>query len=351
MISCQQMSQEEPVSFETMVVKKENRTLNTVISAKVEGRQDVSILPQVNGTIKEIAVREGQKIAIGQKLFLIDPRPYELAAQTAEANTAAAKAQLATAKLNYESNKDLFEKKIVSRYVLETAENNYNSAKADLALAEAQEANAKNDLSHCIVTSPVNGVVGNLPYRVGDLVNPSISVPLTVVSDNGTVMACFSINEELYTSIAGDIHTSRGTGVGLKELPDVQLQLKSGDIYESTGRIISISGMVDATTGSVTCKAEFPNPDGILTSGISANILYPTDYEDVVVIPQTATMQFQDKIMVYKVESDNTAKSAIITVSPINDGKEYIVLEGLNEGEEIITVGINKVQDGMPVKF
>lgn len=350
LVSCGQAPKETQTSFDTMVLKKEDRTLSTNFAAKIQGKQDVSIIPRVSGTITEVRVVEGQKITKGQVLFIIDPRPFELAVQAAEANTESAKAQVATAKLNYESNKGLYEKKIVSSYVLETAENNYNTAKAALALAKSQEAQARNDLSYCSITSPVTGVVGALPYRVGDLVNPSIIEPLTVVSDNSSIIAFFSINESFYTTLL----STYGHNFNKKlqnETPDLELKLKDGTMYEEKGRMISVSGVVDPVTGAVSCKAEFPNPKGTLSSGISETIVYPTEYKDVIVIPQTATVKLQDKYMAYKVEADNTAKCTIIEVESINDGQEFIVLDGLKEGDEIITAGVNNVQDGMQVKF
>lgn len=349
MASCGQAPEEQQTSFDTMVLKKENKTLTIDYPAKIQGKQDVSIIPRVSGNITEVCVLEGQHITKGQKLFVIDPKPYELALQAAEASTASAKAQVATAKLNYESNKGLFEKKIVSSYVLETAENNYNTAKAALAMAQSQEAQARNDLSYCTIVSPVNGVVGSLPYRVGDLVSPSLNEPLTIVSDISSIVAFFSINESLYTELT--TYRAEAKTKLLDRTPDVQLKLKDGTLYSEKGRIISISGVVDATTGAVICKAEFPNPSEILSSGISAAVVYPMEYTDVIVIPQTAIMKLQDKVMVYKVQPDNTAKCTIIEVETINDGQDYVVLEGLEEGDEIITAGINNVQDGMQVKF
>lgn len=351
MVSCGKKIQLEDHSFETMIVKKSDRTLDVPYSAKVTGLQDVSILPQVTGKITEIAVREGQHVTIGQVLFVIDPVPFQLDLENAIANTAAAKAQLSTAKLNYESNKDLFEKNIVSRYVLETAANQYESAQAALAQAKAKENRARNDLNYCTVVSPVNGVVGNLPYRVGDLVSPSIVTPLTEVSDVTIAVANFSINESDYTYILQTFGDRLKTGVGYQSMPDVRFKLKDGTIYDTIGRITRVSGVVDATTGTVICKADFPNPKGILSSGISGSVLFPVLHKDIIIIPQTATMQLQDKITVYKVSADSTAHLTIIEVSAINDGKEYIVTKGLEEGDEIVTLGVNNVQDGAKVKF
>jgi len=349
--ACKKQTELPKVSYETMTVKKCDRTLKMSFSAKMEGLQDVSILPQVSGTITEIAVSEGQTVTKGQKLFVIDRTPFVLDVQTAEANTAAAQAQLATAKLNFESNQDLFNKKIVSRYVLETAENSYSSAKAALAQAKAQEAQAKYNLNHCTVTSPANGVVGVIEYRVGDLVSPSMINPLTVVSNNSVMTASFSLNENDYTQLKAEYGALMNSSKRFQGMPDVEFKQKDGTIFNQPGRITSMSGVIDVLTGSVVCKAAFPNPDRILNSGVSGSVLIPAEYKDIIVIPQTATVKIQDKIAVYKVDGNGKAIFTIIEVSPISDGKEYIVLSGLKNGDEIVSKGANTVQDGTQVKF
>ena len=349
--ACKKNVEVPKVSYETMTVKKCDRTIKMSFSAKMVGLQDVSILPQVSGTITEIAVTEGQLVKKGQKLFVIDRTPFALDVKTAEANTAAAQAQLATAKLNYESNKDLYNKKIVSRYVLETAENSYNTAKATLAQAQAQEAQAKYNLNHCTVTSPANGVVGTIDYRVGDLVSPSMPTPLTVVSDNSVMTASFSLNEKDYTELKAKYGALMNSDKRFQGMPDVEFKQKDGTIFNQPGRITSMAGVVDVLTGSVVCKADFPNPDRILNSGVSGSVLLPFNYQDIIVIPLTATVQTQDKIAVYKVNSSGKAVYTIIEVAPTNDGKEYIVLSGLKAGDEIVAKGANTVQDGAQVKF
>lgn len=350
-VSCKQQPEITQTSFETMKITKSDCQIDLPFAAKITGKQDVIILPQVTGTIVGISAHEGQRVVKGQVLFSIDPTPYLLDVHTAEANTEAAKAQVATAKLNFESNKALYDKAVVSRHVLETAENSYYSAVAALAQAKAIEEHARNDFNHCTIVSPVTGTIGLIPYRVGDLVNPSIATPLTIVSDDDYIVAAFSVNEIQYTDIKKYYMHSAGNATGIDSIPPVRLKLKDGSIYESTGKVTSMTGVVDKFTGSVVCKAEYPNKDHILSSGLSATVLLPYVFEDVIIIPQTATMQLQDKRMVYKVEKDGTAKCTIIEVTDVNNGKEYIVTSGLEEGDEIVTSGVTNIQDGQKVKF
>ncbi len=199
--SCIETPKVEETAYETMKVKKETKVVDYKYSAKLRGKQDVSILPQVTGTITSIAVKEGQFVKAGQLLFVVDRQQYELDVKTAAANTASAKAALSTAKLNYESNKQLFDKGIVSSYVMETALNGYKNAQAAVGMAEAQESQARVNLARCSVTSPVNGIVGTIVYRIGDLVSPSMAEPLTVISDNSDIEAYFALTESDFMAI------------------------------------------------------------------------------------------------------------------------------------------------------
>ncbi len=337
-------AEEKAASFETMTIEKQNLELSFDIACKISGKHDVDILPEVSGTITRIAITEGQQVKAGQTLFVIDPKPFNLAYETAKASTATAKAQLATAELNYKSQQELFAKGVVSEFVLKTSENTFNSAKAALQMAQAQEASAANNLNHCTVKSPVNGVVGAIPFKIGSLVGPQMGAPLTTISDNRQVTASFSVDEKLYTQIY--MECAKDPALNSQPFDSVQLRLKDGTIYSHKGAIVSFSGLVDATTGAVTGKAEFPNREGVLHSGISGSLIYPLTYDSVMVVPQTAVQQYLDKHMVYRVNSKGQAEGVIIDVQPVNDGKTYIVNQGLNVGDIIVSVGANNVHDG-----
>lgn len=340
-------------SWSTITVNDSAYILPANFSAKIQGKEDAKIYPQVSGTLFKRYISEGDFVKEGQALFLIDPKPFELSVQAAKADLATAKANLSTAKLNYESTQTLYDKAIVSHYVLETARNNYESAQAVQEVAEASLALAKNDLNHCTVVSAVSGIVGQLPYSVGDLVGPNISTPLTTVSDNHIIAAYFSLNENQYTQLlAYRAELFQGDKMeALEQSADVELRLKSGQMYSEKGRIVSLSGVVDAMTGAVVCKAEFPNPNGELASGISGTVVYPVEYQNVKIIPNTAVTRLQDKMLVYVVQPDSTVKSTLIEVESIDDGKQLIVKEGLANGDVIVASGVNKLADGMKVLF
>lgn len=335
-----------PGEYAVMTIAQTDREIPTNYSATIRGRQDIDIYPQVSGTIWQLCVTEGQNVSKGQTLFIIDQVPYKAALQTAEANVAAAEASVATAQLTYDSKKELFAKNVISQFDLQTAENSLLTAKATLAQAEAQRVNAANNLSYTEVKSPSNGVVGVLPYRVGALVSASIPQPLTTISDNSEMYVYFSLTENQLLDLTRQFGSM---DKAIAALPDVQLQLNDGSMYDKPGRIESISGVIDTSTGTTQLRAVFPNPGRLLHSGSSGNVLLPHTFENVVIIPQTATFELQDKKFVYKV-IDGVASSQLITVSDQSNGQEYIVTSGLQPGDVIVTEGVGLMREGTPIK-
>lgn len=347
MTGCKQAPQTQGnAQYATMNVATSDQTLQSSYSASIRGRQDIDIYPQVSGTITRLCVAEGDAVKKGQVLFIIDQVPYQAALNTAMANVEAAQAALSTAKLTYDSRKELFAKKVVSAFDLQTAENNWLSAKAQLAQAKAQEVNARNNLSYTEVKSPSDGVVGTLPYRAGALVSASLPQPLTTVSDNSEMYVYFSMNENQLLELTRQYGSPTKA---IENMPEVELQLNDQSMYPLKGKVESISGVIDQQTGAVTARAVFPNPDRLLSSGASGNLILPTVYKDCIVVPQAATVRMQDKTLVYKVV-DGKATSTLITIAPNNDGQHYIVTDGLKAGDEIIAEGAGLIREGTQVK-
>ena len=333
-------------SFAIMEVKAADKELSTSYSATIRGRQDIDIYPQVSGTIEKLCVTEGQTVRRGQLLFVIDQIPYRAALKTAVANVEAARAAMATAELTYNSNKELYAQKVVSEFSLKTAENTYLTAKAQLTQAEAQEVNARNNLSYTEVKSPSDGVVGALPYRVGALVGANMPYPLTTVSDNSDMYVYFSMTENQLLALTRQYGSM---DEALKNMPEVELILNDNSVYNKKGVIESISGVIDRQTGTVMARVVFPNESRLLHSGASGTVVVPSIYKDCIAIPQGATVQMQDKVVAYKVV-DGKAVSTLITVAGINDGREYVVLSGLQSGDEIISEGAGLMREGTQVK-
>ena len=332
--------------YETLEVKLSDRTLSTGYSAAISGVQTVEIRPQVSGMITEIMIEEGESVSKGQVLFVIDQTPYRAAYEIAAANVKSAEAALSTAQLIYESNKDLFEQGVVSEFDLMTAQNDLTEAQARLALCKAEEVNASNNLSYTEVRSPVNGVASMIPYRVGALVSSSISQPLVTVSDDSRVYAYFSMAENQMLDMVqqyGSLNTA------IKQMPEVELIMSNGQVYEHTGKINAISGTISESTGAVSLRAVFSNRNHLLRNGGSGTIIIPTTICDCIVIPQTATYELQDRIFVYKV-MDGKASATEIHVAPQNNGTEYIVTDGLQVGDIIVAEGAGLIKEGTPIQ-
>ena len=331
--------------YQVMDITISDKELQTTYSAAIRGRQDIDIYPQVSGTLTRLCVEEGQAVRKGQILFIIDQVPYIAALRTAEANVEAAKAAVATSRLTYDSKRELYAQKVVSEFDLKTSYNSLLSAKAQLAQAEAQQINAANNLSYTEVKSPADGVVGILPYRVGTLVSAGMPKPLTTVSDNSDMYIYFSMTENQMLKLPRRYGSK---DKALAEMPAVSLQLNDRSTYAQEGKIETISGVIDTSTGTVSLRAVFPNKEGLLTSGGSGNIIIPVKKENCIVIPQAATYEVQDKVFVYKVV-DGKAQSAPVQVTRVNGGQEYIVENGLQAGDVIVVEGVGLLREGAPI--
>lgn len=332
--------------YEVMTLQPTDRTLTSVYSATIRGRQDIEIYPQVGGFLTKVCVQEGERVKQGQTLFIIDQVGYQAALQTAEANVAASEASLATAQLTYDSKQELHRQNVVSAFDLSTAKNALLAAEAQLAQMKAQEVNARNNLSYTVVKSPVDGVVGTLPYRVGALVSSAIPEPLTTVSDNSDMYVYFSLAEN---QLLGMIRQYGTKEEALKNMPPIELQLNDRSVYDVKGKIESVSGVINRSTGTVSLRAVFPNPSGLLHSGGTGNVVIPSVHQGCFVIPQSAAFELQDKVFVYKV-IDGKAHSTPVSVTRVNGGKEYIVNEGVTAGEVIVTEGVGLLREGTPIQ-
>ena len=306
--------------------------------ASIKGVQDVQISPKVQGFITQINVKEGQTVGAGQVLFVIDNATYQAQVRQAQASVNTAQAACNTAKLSYENSQKLYENKVIGDFELQTSQNTYEGAKAQLAQAKAVLASAKETLGFCYVKSPASGVIGTLPFKKGALVSGSNT--LTTVSNISSMEVYFSVTEK-------DAMQLSQTGLG--SLPAVKLQLADGSIYAHEGKVTKMSGVVDATTGSVQLIAAFQNPEKLLKSGASGTIVIPRQNLNAIVIPQSCVSEVQNKKFVYTLGEGNKVKYTEIKVDPQDDGMNYIVTEGLKAGDKYVTNGITKLNDGMEI--
>ena len=343
------MPKEEQTSYETMTVKQTNLDVPVKFSAKMKGQRDVTITPQVSGQLMEIRVQEGQQVRKGQVLFVIDSRNSKLELESAQANLQAALARMSSAKLEYESNKNLFEKKIVSSYMLNNSENSYKQAQAAVAQARASVNRAKVNLGFCTITATVSGIIGEIPVRPGDQVSPMTQ--LTMLSGNTTMYAEFSVTEAIIENMVKEGMKASEVEKFISQLPDATFIMKNGTEYPHKGRVVSLTGVVNTSTGSLTSKVSFPNPEGHLYSGIQGTVVMNFAEKDVIIVPQYAVVRLQDKAQVYKVQADSTATAIEVTTADTGNGKDFIVLSGLNVGDQIVTTGANNVTEGQKVLF
>ena len=343
------MPKETQSSFETMTIQKTDIELPYKFSARMKGQNDVTVTPQVSGQLTKICVAEGQQVRKGQVLFVIDQRNAQLELEAAQANLQAAQAQENSAKLEYESNKNLFEKNIVSRYMLDNSQNTYRQAQASVAQARAAVSRARVNLGFCTITASVSGVIGEIPVRTGDQVSPGMQ--LTMLSGNTTMEAEISVTEAIIESMVQEGVKAAELEKHLANLPPATFVMKNGTEYPHQGRVVSLTGIVNAATGSLTAKVSFPNPDGHLYSGIQGTVVLNFAEKDVIVVPQNAVVRLQDKSQVYKVKADSTATAVDVTTADTGNGKDFIITSGLNVGDKIVTTGANNVTEGQKVLF
>jgi len=345
-LSCKEKPQTSSAgTYKTMQIAMSNTTVSTQYSASIKGKQYVEVRPQVSGLITQICIDEGVTVKKGQTLFIIDQVPYQAALETAIANVNSAQAKVATAQLTADSKRELFGENVISEYDLQTAQNSLLEAKSALAQAKANETNARNNLSYATIKSPVDGVAGMIPYRVGSLVSSAISEPLITVSSMDEMYAYFSMTENQLLALAHE----HGTVTDIIEnTPTVRLILNNGYDYEKEGRIDAISGTVDTRTGAISVRTSFPNT-GVLRNGGSATVVIPYERKDCIVIPKTATFEIQDRVYVYKVV-DGKATSTEIAPFKIDSGTQYIVESGLKAGDIIVAEGAGLLREGAPIQ-
>ena len=324
--------------YPVVTVGTSEADMQTTYPASIKGVQDVEIRPKAQGFLTQINVKEGQAVSAGQTLFVIDNETYQAQVRQAQAAVNTARQQVNTAQLTYENSKQLHANKVIGDYELQTSQNTYESAKAQLAQAQAALASAREALSFCYVKSPAAGVVGTLPFKKGALVSGSNA--LTTVSNISSMEVYFSVTEKDAMLISQR---------GLNSIPAVKLQLADGTIYAQEGKVTKMSGVIDASTGSVQLIAAFANPDKQLKSGGTGNIIIPRQNLNAIIIPQACVSEVQNKKFVYVLGEGNKVKYTEIKVDPQNDGNNYIVTEGLKTGDKYVTNGITKLTDGMEI--
>lgn len=344
----QQAPQQQAPQVAVMSVSESSADLDETFPATLKGKTDIDIRPQVTGFITKVHVDEGQRVHKGQVLFTLDQVQYRAAVEQAEAAVNVARTAVSNAQLTADNKRALLDKNIISEYEWQMADNQLQTAKAQLAQAQAGLVTARKNLAYTVVTAPSNGVVGSIPNREGSLASPSSQQPLTTISDNSEMFAYFSLTEKDILALTGN--GAKSLDEAIKEMPQVHLMLADGSLYGQSGKVSTISGVINSSTGAASVRASFDNPSGMLRSGATGQVVIPRHFENVILIPQKATNELQDRRFAYVVNDSNKVVATPVTVAAINDGKNFVVTSGLKSGDKIAVEGVGiVVRDGVTI--
>jgi membrane fusion protein (multidrug efflux system) len=338
-----------PQEYPVLTVQNAPATLNVEYPAKLEGQQNIEIRPKIEGYIQQILVDEGSVVKKGQLLFTISAPQYEQEVRTAYAAIQSAEADINTARIQVDNLTPLVKKEIVTSSALESAQFNLKAKQSVLAQARASLSNARTNIGYTHIESPVNGMIGNIPNKLGSLVSPSASQPLTVVSSIKNIHAYFSFDEKEFLAFTA-MYKGKTMEEKLRQMPQLTLVLPDGTLYSEKGRVETVNGMIDKETGSISFRATFPNPNGIIRSGGSATIQIPMKLSSALLLPQKATFELQGKKMIYIVDSKGLVKSREVKVMDQAAGENYVVTAGLTSGDKVVAEGMGNLKDSVTIK-
>lgn len=340
-------SEQVAIPFQVITADKRNVTVDYDYVATIRGQEDVEIRPQVEGSLTEIYIDEGQNVRKGQALFKVDDEILREQVVSAEADLQSEVASLDRAKMELEKVLPLVEKNIISRYELDAARSNLLAAESRVNKARSMLANAKTRLGRTIISSPSDGTAGRIYFRQGSLVSPSTQEPLTIISRNEQMYAYFAITEQDVIEFQS-YYKGRTLRESIAAIPDVRLILPNGSMYPYAGKIDASTGLINSETGTINLRAKFPNPEGLLRSGNSGTVVIPDYTNNAVLIPQKSTYDIQDKTFVFVVNSDSTVTSRTVTIWDLS-GNFYIIEKGLEPGERFVYEGVGRLKDSMKI--
>ena len=323
-------------------------TLYSEYSSSLEGKKDIQIRPQVEGYLDKIYVDEGAYVKLGQPLFKVNDRIYVEQLNNAKAALASARANQTNAQINVTRLTPLVQNNVISEVQLKTAQASYEGASANVVQAEAMVQHAETNLGYTLIKAPTNGYIGRIPMKTGSLVSAATVEPLTVLSEIKDIYAYFSLSESEFLQFKNQ-YPGNSIQEKIKQLPPVELVLADNSIYPSKGKIETISGQFDNSTGSISLRATFPNEGGLLRSGNTGRIRIPRSFTSALLVPQEATFELQDKIFVFILSDSNKVASVPITVSG-SSGNFYIVEKGLKAGDKIVYSGLDRLKEGVMIR-
>ncbi len=338
--------EDEGIPLPVKELEKDSAVTTFEFLGAIEGKVNVEIRPQVEGILDSIYVDEGAFVNSGQPLFKINSLPYNEQLKNARANVAVEEANVINAQIELDRLKPLVENEVISDVQLRTAESNLEIARATLAQSQAQEATAQINVNFTLIKAPVSGYIGRIPKRIGNLVAKNDSQPMTVLSDIEDVFVYFAMSESDYLFYKRMSQDSTAKRIN----PEVKLVLADGTVYEEKGYIDADAGQIERSTGAISLRATFPNPDKLLRSGNTGKILMEQIHPNVILVPQVATTVIQDKTFVFRLDENNEVHRVAVTIEG-KSGKNYLIGEvNLKEGDRIVLSGLDKLTEGMKVK-
>jgi len=341
-----------PPQLPVITITTSSATTYQEFPASLEGKVNVEIRPQVEGYLEKIYVDEGAYVKAGQLLFKIDPRVYDEQLNNAKSNLLAAQANMEKAKVEVDRLTPLVENNVISDVQLKTAKAAYDAAKASVEQSKAMVGNAQINVGYTYIKAPVSGYIGRIPYKLGSLVGKGEDQPLTVLSDVSEVYAYFSMSESDFI-VFKNKYEGNTLEEKIKHVPPVELILADDSAYTQKGKIELVEGQFDKTVGAINFRASFPNPSRILRTGNTGKIRLPQMFKSVLIVPQDATFEIQDKTFVYAVGDSNKIVTKLITISG-RITNYYYVSNGLKAGEKIVlssqsTMLMGGLRDGMRI--
>ncbi|MGU3376523.1 efflux RND transporter periplasmic adaptor subunit [Chryseobacterium sp. M5A1_1a] len=342
----QNQSQQQVPELPVEIVKQGDASVSREYAASIEGVSNVEIRPQVTGYLSRIFVDEGDYVRAGQALFKIEDQIFSEQLKSAQAALITAQANLSTSKIDLDRKKELFKNKMVSEIQVKEAEAAYNGARGAVSQSVSSIESAKINLNFSTIKAPVSGFIGRFNYRLGSLMTPGNQEAITLLSDIHQVYTYFSLSENDFNNFQKQYVGSSIDEV-IKNTPAVSLLLSGGEKYAETGRIDAVEGQFNKTTGSITLRAKFNNPNNLLRSGNTGKIVLDQFYSNVVLLPVASTRTIQDKVFVFTIKD---GKAAMLPVE-VNGkaGDNFIVTKGLKAGDQYIVSGFDRLQPGTPV--
>lgn len=344
-----QGQQEEVQEFPTLLLEARKTALSAEYPATLQGQQTVEIRSKVDGYIEQVYVNEGAQVRKGQPLFKIDANSYQQEVNSRQAAVIAAEANLETATIQSQRTKVLVDRKIVNSFELTSAKNVERVKRAELNQAKADLSSARSKLAYTHIVSPIAGVVGSLPYKIGSLVSSTSASALTTVANTRQIYAYFSLSQQQLASFLRKYDGQR-VNDKFRNMPEVSLTLADGTQYPVKGKIETLSGVLNANTGAANFKAVFPNPESKLWSGASAVLSIPTTINEAILVPKSSTFELQGKHFVFRVDATNTVHNTAVEVMDAVTEKDYVVISGVKSGDKIVTEGLGNLKDEMKIK-